>query len=104
MESRETRERVSRQLNWIEISTLMLTNVEEQSLIGLLIVIVRSKRSTVKMKRSTMDCFKNVVIVGSEMKGPDASLEMRYNNASISLLGSRSDGPDAPRAVQSGPL
>ena len=38
------------------------------------------------------------------MEGPDASLEMRYKNAPISLLGSRSDGPDAPRAVQSGPL
>ena len=30
MESRETREKVSRQFNWIEISTRMLTNVEEQ--------------------------------------------------------------------------
>ena len=31
MESRETREKVFRQLNQIEISTRMLTNVEEQS-------------------------------------------------------------------------
>ena len=56
------------------------------------------------MKRPRWTVSKNIAIVGFEMEGPDASLEMRYKNAPISLLGSRSDGPDAPRAVQSGPL
>ena len=32
MESRETRERVSRQFNWIEISTRMLRTLEEHSI------------------------------------------------------------------------
>ena len=32
MESRETRERVSRQFNWIEISTQMLRTSEEHSI------------------------------------------------------------------------
>ena len=31
------------------------------------------------------------------MEGPDSSLDMRYKNAPILLLGSRSDGRDSPR-------
>ena len=53
------------------------------------------------MKDPRWTISENITIVGSEMEGPDASLEMRYKNAPISLLGSRSDGLDAPRAVQS---
>ena len=41
--------------------------------------------------------FRNVAFVGSEMEGPDSSLDMRYKNAPILLLGSRSDGRDSPR-------
>ena len=60
MESRETRERVYRQFNWIEISTQMLINDEEQVYLkgGFFIVTVRSFRSTVTMERFIMDRFK----------------------------------------------
>ena len=60
MESRETRERVYRQFNWIEISTQMLINDEEQVYLkgGFLIVTVRSFRSTVTMERFIVDRFK----------------------------------------------
>ena len=82
----------------------MLRILKTHRFIGFWGVTVRSKRSTVTMKRPRWTVSENIAIVGSEMEGPDASLEMHYKNALISLLRSRSDGPDAPRAVQSGPL
>ena len=59
---------------------------------GFLIVTVQSLRSTVTMKHPRWIVLENVAIVGSEMEGPDASLEMRYKWHAISLLGSRSNG------------
>ena len=72
--------------------------------IGIFGITVRSKRSTVTMKRSTVDCFGNIAIVGSEMEGLDASFEMRYKTHWIAPLGSRSGGRDALLAVSSEPL
>ena len=48
---------------------------------------------------STIDRFRNIVIVGSEMEGPDASVEMRYKTRCIALLGSRSDDRDVLREL-----
>ena len=50
MESRETRGKVSRQLNYIEFQLGCLQMLNNKSFIGLLIVTVRSFRSTVTMK------------------------------------------------------
>ena len=92
MESRETRGRVSRPLNLIEIQLECLQRRRTSLFKGFFIVTVRSFRSTVMMKRPRWIVSKNVAIVGSEMEGPDASLEMRYKTHVISLLGSRSNG------------
>ena len=49
--------------------------------IGYLGVTVWSKRSTVMMKRSIMDCFEHIAAVGSSMEGPDETVDKRYKNA-----------------------
>ena len=40
----------------------------------------------VTMKRSTVDRFGNIKIVGSEMEGPDVSLDMCYKTRLITAL------------------
>ena len=65
---------------------------------------VRSKRSTVTMKRSIVNCFDYIAAVGSLMKRSDEAVEMRYKTHSIAPLESRSDGLDASRAIRSQPL
>ena len=99
MESRETREKVSRQFNWTEISTRMLRILKNTSFYRLFghnhpIETIDGYDET-----STMDRFGNIAIVGSEMEGPDVSLEMRYKTHGIALLGLRSDGRDALRQL-----
>ena len=52
---------------------------------------------TVTINGPRWTVFGNFGSVGSEMEGPDSSLDMCYKNAPILLLGSRSDGRDSPR-------
>ena len=69
---------VSRKINFLISNSNALQFGRTLCFIGHLGVTVRSKRSTVTMKRSTVDRFRNVAIVGSEMEGLDESFEMRY--------------------------
>ena len=78
MGSREMRGEVSRQINLLISNSNALQFGRTLCFIGHLGVTVRSKRSTITMKWSTVDRFRNFTIVGSEMEGPDASFEMRY--------------------------
>ena len=82
----------------------MLTNVKEQ-------VFYRAfdrKRPIVSIdgynETSKMDHFGNIAIVGSEMEGPDASLERRYKTLCIMPIRLRSGGRDEPPTVSSQPL
>ena len=92
MESREMRGMVSRQLNLIEIQLECLQRRRTSLFKGFFIVTVRSFRLMVTMKRPRWIVSENVAIVGYEMEGPNASLEMRYKTHAILLLGSRSNG------------
>ena len=82
---------------WIDFNSDAYKRWRTSLYIGLLIVTVWSKRSTVTINGPRWTVFGNVASVGSEMEGPDSSRDMRYKNAPILLLGSRSDGRDSPR-------
>ena len=88
MRSRETRGRC------LDRSIRLISNSNRLNIGGtphfihILGVTVRSKRSTVTMKRPTMDRFKNIVAVGSWMERLDAIVEMRYKTRLIAPLGS----------------
>ena len=69
--------------------------------LGYLGVTVRSKRSTVTMKRSIMDRFDYVAVVGSLMESPDEAVEMHFKTHSITPLESRSDSRDVSCAIKS---
>ena len=72
--------------------------------IGRKIVTVRSFRSTVTMKRSTMDRFENIVAVRSRWTVQIFSSERRYKTPLISSLRSQSNGRDLIHAERSQPL
>ena len=78
MRSRETGGEVSRQINFLISNSNALEHRRTSCFIVHLGVTIRSKRSTVTMKRSTMDHFENIVIVGSRSTVWMHSDEMRY--------------------------
>ena len=49
--------------------------------VGYLGITVRSKRSTVMMKRSIVDHFKHIATVESSMEGLDKAVDKHYKNA-----------------------
>ena len=104
MRSRETREEVSRPINLCISNSNALEFGKTHRFIVHLGVTVRSKRSTVTMKRSTMDRFENIVAVGSQSTVWMCSDEMRYKTSLISAVRSRSDALDDPRVMKSRPL
>ena len=104
-ESRTRWDREKRERRCLNRSIALISNSNALQIgrtscfIGHLGVIVRSKRSTVTMKRSTVDRFKNIVADRSRSTIWMRSDEMRYKMHVISLLGSRFDGPDSPPRV-----
>ena len=73
---------------------------EEHALfIHFLGVTVRSKRSTVTLKRSIVDRFSYIAAVGSWMERPDEAFDMRYKTHLIVPVGLRSDDQDAPSRI-----
>ena len=81
MESRETRERVSRQLNWIEISTRMLRIVKNI----LFYRVFGRNRPIVSIdgydETSMMDRFEKCRGCPILINGPDASARLNVINA-----------------------
>ena len=71
MGSRETRGEVAKQINCFDFQLECLEHQRTPLFIHILGVTVRSKRSTVTMKRSTVDRFENVAAVGLLMERPD---------------------------------
>ena len=95
---------VSRQINLLISNLNALEFGRTHRFIVDLGVTVRSKRSTLTMKRSILDRFEYVVSVGSPMEGPDDSFEMRFKTLCIAPLRSRSSGRDELPTVSSQPL
>ena len=81
MESRETRGMVSRQFNLIQIQLEYLQMSKNKPFIAILGVTARSFRSTVTMKRSIVDRFNKVAIVGLKMERQDDPINKCYKNA-----------------------
>ena len=98
---REMRGEVYRQINLL-ISNLNALEFRRTScFIVHLGVTVRSKRSTVTMERSIVECFKYVASLGSPMEGPDDPFEMRFKTLCIAPLRSRSGDRDELPTVSS---
>ena len=69
---------VSKHINCFDFQLEFLEHRRTPLFIHILGVTVQSKRSTVMMKRSTVDRFEHIVAVGSSMEGPDDALDLRY--------------------------
>ena len=67
-------------------------------------VPVRSKRSTVTMKRSIVDRFEKVAAVRSGWTVWMIRADDRYKTRPFATVGSWSDDHDAPRKIESGSL
>ena len=78
MESWYSRREVSKHINFLDFKLECLEHRRTPLFIQILGVTVRSKQSTVTMKRSIVDHFENVAAVRSLMERPDEALDMRY--------------------------
>ena len=95
---------VSRQINLLISNSNALEFGRTHRFIVHLGVTVRSKRSTVTMKRSIVDRLEYIASVGSPMEGPGGPFEMRFKTLCIAPLRSLSDGRDELPTVSSQPL
>ena len=101
MESRDSRREVCKQINWIDFCLECLRNRKNISIytsFGRNRLIEMIDGYDEKVHHGPFRLYRSRRIV---MEGPDETDETRYKMHSIVPLESRSDGPDASRAIRS---